>query len=301
MEDFISNIILEILNLNNASDMESIINVIIPQDFIDEIIHFETEHNLSTNNTNEKEYRVMGKCLKYTDNNIVKFALFYDISLILPLLLYPDKIFEYSYNLSYIEHEIIHAIDIYKHSNNYNYFSQDESYKDYNNLLINMSIDYWKEYLANRAGHYHSETDIKNDIDKLSEEILKYELEFKNIRKEYKYNGDLNLVVKSLNNQIDYLIKRCIYQLGSINSLENSNNIIEYFKNKIHSSLIVNIIPTLSISLENIYSKYPNLTNNDFIPIKNIIINYWSYFGISIKNTEQGIYFSIPYTFDLFE
>lgn len=300
LQNFIKRIILEILKENNAYDMEARIDIYIPQDFIDEITNFEKKYNLDTYNTNEKEYRAIGKCLKYEENNTIHFALFYDITLILPFLLTPDKISEYAYNLSFIEHEIIHAIDIYKHSMFYNYYSQEEAFKDYNKLLTNKSIDYWKEYLANRAGHYQLEKNIKSDIDTLSGEISKYESEFKIIRKNYKYNANLDLVVASLNNQLDYLIKRCIYQLGAINSLNTSNSIMDYFKEKIKNSLILDVLDELSFELEKIYVNFSQTNNIIFTPINDIILKYWSFFGIYVENTEQGIYFSIPYTFDLF-
>lgn len=299
-QNFIKRIIIEILKENNSYDMKQIIDIYIPQNFIDEITNFEKKYNLDTYNTNEKEYMAIGKCLKYQENNTVHFALFYDITLILPFLLTPDKISEYAYNLSFIEHEIIHAIDIYKHSMLYNYYSHKDAFNDYNKFLTNKSIDYWKEYLANRAGHYHLEKNIKPDIDTLSIEISKYESEFKKIRKNYKYNADLDLVVASLNNQLDYLIKRCIYQLGAINSLNASNSIMDYFKEKIKNSLILSILDRLSFELEKIYIDFGQSKNINFTPINDIILKYWSSFGIYVKNTDQGIYFSIPYTFDLF-
>lgn len=301
IESSIINLILRVLELNNSSDMESIIDIHIPQNFISEITQFESEYNLSTYNTISQDYRVVAKCLKYEKNNVIKFALFYDFSLILPLLLFSEGISEYSYSLSLIEHELIHAIDIYKYSNNYKYFSKSETVNDYNKLLINKSIEYWKEYLANRAGHFHSEKNIKKDIDTLSKEILKYEETFKSIRKEYKFNGNLDLIINCLSSQIDYLLKRCIYQLGALNSLDNQNNLINYFKSKTQSSLIINILDDLSTTLETLYMNYSNLANDNFIPIKDIILKYWSLFGIYVENTEQGIYFSIPYNFDLFE
>lgn len=75
---------------------------------------------------------------------------------------------------------------------------------------------------------------------------------------------------------------------------------MEYFKEKIKNSLILDILDELSFELEKIYVNFSQTNNIIFTPINDIILKYWSFFGIYVENTEQGIYFSIPYTFDLF-
>lgn len=287
----------EMLKHLSCQKLSDILDIYIPQDYMEEISEFQKENGMNIENTNEEGHRAFGRMMKC--NN--RYVIFYDINIILPILLEyqidNDKISdETEFLLSIVEHELIHAVDDYLNKNIYKTYERSESSKDYNKMFINEAYNDFKEYIAFRAGHFNNTKCTFDDIETFCNEVQVIEEEFKKIRDDYKYNNNLNFVVININKKILYLLLRLSHILGKINSKEENKDGL----NKILSECCGNITyftNKMSECVEKIYCKYPNLNEDDFVDLKNIIIEYVESFGIYFENVEEGIYISIPFDY----
>lgn len=283
-----------IVQLNNLN-LSSLQFIIVPNDFGEELIHFQREHGLLEGYTNNEFGTAMGKVLTYVESGAVRSAVFFDQRVIFTL-------FDQDKNPNAVHtmhHEFCHVHDDYIKFTAFGVTNPEELFLDTTDRVRQISYAHaeliWSEYIATRIssdsrpmGHDMYTNSVIELLPMTQEEcaaaILRYRTE-----------GDLWKLFGEIQLTTSLFLKVAAYFHGYCHGInvELPQEINDHIK---HYSYLDGVWEELSPILNRLYDSYGSWNDiHVFEDLANLVIKLWEQLGIYPRNEEGQLFISVPY------
>ncbi len=282
-------------------------SIVIPNSFGEDLYKFQSDKGLNQEYTDSSMGTAFAKVLDYIEDSKSNTAIFINKALVFSL--YSDEDIENMTEeqkemiipcrdiaINTIHHELIHLHDEEVAGDKYNKFKSDCG-KDLMSNMKDIAIMVWREYYACRlsATTYNWEK-IDEDFENLIKQInYVYKTTEENVF-EYRMSGDLDALIDRVGSMIPTLLNYAAYELGRLSyyKKESFKGDLRYLDERLINTFFYKTWIGMNEHLDELFDIYPYLELNSFNNLSNTILKCWNSLGIYPKDSENGMYISIP-------
>ncbi len=282
-----------IVELSNNLNIETLSEIIIPEDFSIELLSFQEEHDLRERGHTDNQFgTAMGKTLSYMEESEIKQVIFFDKNLFYSLFL--DDEYNKSLSIHLLHHELCHVHDYGQRT-----FTIDEEtfqppLDNLTEILTAHAEVIWSEYIACRLSVATIFNGFLLNVDFLIELIDEIRIGTQNLIDRYRYHGDIENLFKQSQKDISLLLKISGGVIGYLHSL-NSSELESSVSHKIAETYFNDVWLSLGKELQGLYVQYPDWNGlEQYCSLSSVVLSCFNKLGIYPKMTSHGLYVSVP-------
>ncbi|MFS0776104.1 hypothetical protein ABC255_08870 [Neobacillus sp. 3P2-tot-E-2] len=282
-------------------ELSSLNEIIITENFFDDILTFQIKHNKrergATKNSNGE---AIAKVIDYIDKK-GEFRQVVFLSDWIANGLFLEEPEQVNYCFHFIHHELVHVHDEFQKKRIYSERLRKGTNEHVLDHMLRVHADVtWSEYIAERLSFTSITTDHISTLIDYVEQLMNTVQ--KNINEEisqYRFHGNIDSLYKILQEETSLLLKVSANLIGVIQGITSVTKGSPNIKNKIDEiftdSYFFQTWNLLNEALYNLMKSYPNW--NDIYgldPLGKVILECWNSLGIFPTKSGHQMYIDVP-------